>query len=78
MIDGVEKPLFCCEGVKTTTRQSNHFVKFYFNVDEIIKAQDDVFSLAKKLGFKVNGLFITEMNLNIGVNLRDLLIIIQG
>lgn len=59
MIDGVEKPLFCCEGVKTTIRQSNHFVKFHFNVDEIIKAQDDVFSLAKKLGFKVNGLFIT-------------------
>lgn len=27
--------------------------------DEIIKAQDDVFALAKKLGFKVNGLFIT-------------------
>lgn len=59
MIDGVEKPLFCCEVVKTTARQLSHFVKFHFNVDEIIKAQDDVFSLAKKLGFKVNGLFIT-------------------
>lgn len=62
-IDGIEKPLFYHEGVKTTVEQARHFIKYQIDMEgEAIKAQDDVFSLAKKLGFKVNGLFIVGNN----------------
>lgn len=63
LVDGIEKPLFYCEGVKTTVKQANHFIKYQIDIEgEAIKAQDDVFVLAKKLGFKVNGLFIVGNN----------------